>query len=432
VSVPPRTGARTAWVGTALALLTAAFVVAKTGRDALYFQGRGLYDLPRAYIGIALLALPMAFVVLALMRTLGTRRARVATPLAAALVFAAFYSVARPGGGGAMTALFLSVPLVFGVLFSLSWLLGADLLAGAARPALARAYTAIAAASMAGGVAGGGLARVLAHHIEPRALLLVAAAGLVAAAAVMAMAHARHPILRAAAATGGGRFAPFAAGRALVGEPYTALLLAIGMLASLAGILIEFQFYLAAATSGHDAATNARFFAGFYAVLNAAALGAQLLAAPFLQRRIGVHGTLLVLPGVLLGGASLLLGTASMLVRSSLRIAEGGLKSSIHRASWEQAYLPLHASHRATAKLLVDGAGPRIAEGVAAVAVYAWLRWSVGDGSLVGRSTNWVVWTLLACSLVWVVLTRRLGRRLAGDTGQAGAGSRLDVPLPDT
>ena len=64
VSDVSRAGARTAWVATALGLLTAAFVIGKTGRDALYFQGRGLYDLPRAYMAIAFLALPMASVVL--------------------------------------------------------------------------------------------------------------------------------------------------------------------------------------------------------------------------------------------------------------------------------------------------------------------------------------------------------------------------------
>jgi len=441
VNAAPRTAAaaavataaaRTAWVATVLALLTAAFVVAKTGRDALYFQGRGVYDLPRAYIGIAALSLPMAGLVLFLMRVLGTRRARCVLPLAVAAVFMLFSVTARPGGGGAMTALFLFVPLAFGVLFSLSWLLAADLLAAEPRPVLARAYAGIAAASMLGGVGGGVLAGALATVVEPRGLLWITAALLVASASVVAAAHRRFPVMHAAAASFSRRFDPLAAARALVAHRYTGVLLATGMLAALAGILVEFQFYLAAATSGHDAATHQRFFAGFYTALNGAALVVQLLVAPLLQRRIGIHGALLVLPAALLGGASILLGSASMLARASLRVAEGGLKSSIHRASWEQAYLPIAASHRGAAKLLVDGAGARIAEGLAAVAVWMWLRWQVGDGSLVGQSIDWVVWTLLGSSLVWIALTRRLGRRLA-TAGLAGTSDdRLDVPLPDT
>ena len=59
---------RVAFVAVAVALMTASFVLVKTGRDALYFQARGLFDLPKAYIGIALLSVPFAFGTLRLMK----------------------------------------------------------------------------------------------------------------------------------------------------------------------------------------------------------------------------------------------------------------------------------------------------------------------------------------------------------------------------
>ena len=45
----------------ALGLTTSAFIIAKTGRDALFFQGSGgLLRLPLVYINIAAAALPLA------------------------------------------------------------------------------------------------------------------------------------------------------------------------------------------------------------------------------------------------------------------------------------------------------------------------------------------------------------------------------------
>ncbi len=60
-------------------MLMAAVNLVKTGRDALYFQKDGIFDLPKAYLGIAVLSLPMALATLGLMRGIGPRRARCRT-----------------------------------------------------------------------------------------------------------------------------------------------------------------------------------------------------------------------------------------------------------------------------------------------------------------------------------------------------------------
>ena len=121
--VQPRFVARTMSVSAALLLITAAFTLAKTGRDAVYFQAQGLYDLPGAYLGIALLNLPVAAIMLGLMRWFGTRWARVAAAMVMAVALVLFAQVAKPGGGPLMTTIFMAIPLGFGVLFSSAWLL---------------------------------------------------------------------------------------------------------------------------------------------------------------------------------------------------------------------------------------------------------------------------------------------------------------------
>lgn len=422
----------TPFVAAAILLMAAALIVTKIGRDALFFQGRGLYDLPAAYIGIALLSLPVALVALAVMRLLGPRRARVLLPLAAAPALAAAGGVARPGGGPAMTLFFMLVPLVFGVTLSLCWLLAAELLDGAPRRELARSYSILGAASIAGGLAGGGLGTSLAPRIDPPAFLFIGAALLLGSAAVIWTTQRLFPP-RALAEGAPVSLRPRAFWGLLRGR-YSLLLLAVAMAASLAGVLIEFHFYLVAATSGNGGRESAGFFGAAYLLLNLIALVPQLLLVPRLQRLIGVHGSLLVLPGVLLGGGIALLSNISMLTWSVLRVTEGGLKSSIHRPNWEQAFLPLSRPERAVAKLLIDGAGVHTAQGLAAAAMLVWLHFVVGDRPLVGQSPVWVTVLLLAITSVWIALTRLLGRSLARATARPEAleEARPDIPLPDS
>lgn len=430
---PARLTGRTLAVALAVLLLTCSFILTKTGRDALYIQERGLYDLPMAYMGIALLSLPMALLTLGVMRTVGPRRARVFVPLAMAALLVVFHAVAQPGGGPLMTTFFILVPLAFGVVFSLSWLLTADLLDRAPHRDLVRAYSVVGAASIVGGVVGALIAKAAAPRIEPQQFLLFGAAGLVASAFVMTIAQRVCPA-RMRLVSGGGSRPTSADFRAVLRQRYSLLLLAIAAIAALVGVLIEFQFYLTAATSGNSGRENADFFASIYLVLHGTALAVQLYVMPRLQGLIGVHGSLLVLPGVLLGGTAVLLANASAAIRSALRIAEGGLKSSIHRASWEQAYLPLSRPQRVVAKLLVDGAGARLGEGLAAGLLFAWLHRIMAGPALDPRRLLFVTFLMLVTLIAWIGLTRILGRNLAVAVREAKAEDRLraEIPLMDT
>lgn len=49
-------------------LITASLVLVKTGRDALYVQQRGIFDLPIAYVGMAVFSFPTALGMLWLIR----------------------------------------------------------------------------------------------------------------------------------------------------------------------------------------------------------------------------------------------------------------------------------------------------------------------------------------------------------------------------
>ncbi len=193
---------------------------------------------------------------------------------------------------------------------------------------------------------------------------------------------------------------------AAVGQPYVRLLLSISALAAVCGLLIEFQFYLAAsAYAGGDAARTV-LFANVYIGLNLAALALQVFVAPRLQAVIGLPRSLLVLPAAIVGLAPVALGLASGTMHAVLRLTEGGLKSSFHRSSWEQAYLPIGAGCRTEARLLVDGVGTRLAEGIGAALLYLALpRATLDPGSWPG--TGGLTYALLLASVLWLVLTLR-------------------------
>ncbi len=416
---------RTFFPSLSLFLLTASFIVTKTGRDALYFnRPGGLADLPMAYLGIAILSVPAAQGTLGLMRWLGPRQARVAGLVIMALMQLVFLALIRPGGGWDMTLIFILVPVLYGVLLSLAWLLGADLLDMAPRRVLARLYSTMGASSLLGGLLGAAIARNLAPVVEPSMYLLIGVAGLLLTALVNATAHRTFPVVHMRRESDlplpspmGGEIPETPRILPLLADRYIKLLASIALLGSVAGVLIEFQFYASAAGQGRGAAMT---FANFYLWLNGAALALQLFVTPALQRRVGVYGSLFVLPVALAAAASTALATGSAVARTALRVTEGGLKSSVHRSSWEQSYLPVDRANRAPVKLLVDGMAARIGESLAAVLLIAGA--TLIDSTVIAR-------ILVGATLVWLVLTILLRRSVSPDFDMSEL--RPDLPIPD-
>jgi len=412
---------RTFYPSLSLFLLTAAFIVSKTGRDALYFGGAGdIRRLPEVYLAIAIGSIPVAQRTLGLMRAAGPRRARVLGLAAMAALQALFYSTAQPGSGWGMTLVFVLIPLLYGVLLSMAWLLGADLLDLAPRHVLGRLYATMGASSLAGGMMGGAAACVLSARMqEPASYLLVGSALLIAALAANIVAYRMFPVALMRRendlpmpSTEGGAIPPSSGVTPLLRDSYIAMLAAIALAGSVVGVLIEYQFYAAAAS---EAGGAPKLFARFYFWLNAAAFVLQVLVTPALQSRIGVHRSLLVLPAVLVSLASAAVLTGSAGARMVLRVVEGGLKSSIHRSGREQTYLPVDRARRAAAKLLVDGMAARTGECLAAVALLA-------------APAGLLLPGVLAMSVVWLGLTLVLQRNgVVAEIAELGP----DLPIPD-
>lgn len=361
-----------------LFLTTAGFIVTKTGRDALYVQDGGIYALPWAYLGIAALAPGFAVGMLTLIRWLGMRRARVLSLLAMGVFQLFVATIARPGGDPVMTTIFMLIPLVYGVLLSAAWLLGSELLEGVSSAARAKSYAIFGAASMAGGTVGAGLARLLGTAFEPQLLFAIGAVGLALAAGVLEYAHRQFPLGQVWKPTRQearlkGVMPSIRETAPHLGHPYIRSLLWVAVASGFVGVFIEFLFFYSVATGATTGKENSVLFSGLYLTLTAGSLILQLTLTPVLQHFVGVRGSLLVLPVALAAGSVATIVGGAGLGYFALRVLEGSLKSSVHRSNWEQTYGPLSPSERSVVKVLIEGLGVRMAEGLAGLVIVVWL-----------------------------------------------------------
>jgi ATP/ADP translocase len=408
-----------------LGLTTLAFIVAKTGRDALFFQGSGgLLQLPLVYINIGAASLPLALIFVKAMKIWGARPARIGIFLLAAGVMAAAAPFLEAGDNQLMLAIFIFIPAIFGLLFASLWLLATDIFEKTEKRNAARAFSKIGAGTLVGGMAGGLIAKGLAPYLDPKWLILLGALVILGVVSLILRIHSRFPtniVAKQSSDKRTGILTPLT-------NKYSLTLLFIAMTGALAGLLIDFQFYAAAAGANMGSKGNTSFFANFYILLNFMSLLLQLFATPTIQDRVGLRGGLMVLPLALIGAASFATAAATALSRSVLRVTEGGLRSSVHRSIWEQAFIPLDSTERSAVKLAVDGIGARIAEIAGAVAILLWLKQAASGGGLpMPLDTSWIVWFTLATVAIWLVITQKLRTQVKEEGAEAKVKSVRDV-----
>jgi len=391
-------------------LLTLSFILAKTGRDALFFQGEGLFKLPMAYMLIGVAAIPVAFLFVQVMKVYGARPARVGVLIFAAAAMAVFVPFLKPQNYPVLLALFIFIPTIFGILYASVWLLASDIFENAPKVVSSHSFSKIGASSIAGGILGGFLAKGLAPYVDPRWLVMLGAAVILMVACVVIKTHQKFPT----------NIVPNKDKKktekitvsSVFHRKYARTLLLVSMTAALAGLFIDFQFYAAASSAGMGSKGNANFFANFYIMLSLASLILQLFAAPKIQDWLGLRGGLVILPLALIGGATFVTAAATALSRSVLKVTEGGLKASIHRSLWEQAFIPVDSEIRSFVKIMVDGMGARVAEAIGASALLLWLLQIQVPGKglppIASLDTRWMAWMVLLTVILWLALTRNL------------------------
>lgn len=352
-----------------LLLVITAHSMLETARDALFLAKLPVKELTGVYVIVAALALLIGPASGALSRRLGAHRAlTVSLFVAAALTGGLFF---MRGHASAVIALYVVSGLLGAILVPQFWAVvdGMFTMAQARR-----LFGVVATAGVLGGVVGSGAAALLVGVLPVATLLLVASAilGLTATLTLLAPAGEKPPEDKQPARVSVFREEPF--------------LLRIGLLVILSTsslLVLDYLFKLRVALSIPPAELGA-FFARFYTGLNALSIVVQLFLGGAIIRRLGVAAAVGFTPALLLlASLGTLFSGGALIAVFAAKLADGGLRYSVHRVSSELLYLPVPTSARERAKPLLDGAFARGAQALTALALLGLGAVGLGSGRLV-------------------------------------------------
>lgn len=356
-----------------VAMVVAAFLLAKPVRNGLFLQRYGPYALVYVYAAVPL-ALTM---VVPLMTRLTSRFGQRVVIIASLWFFCAnavlFWVLFRVADVWVLPAILYVWVNCFGVIAPVqAWTFVSALFD--TRQAK-RLFGLVGAGASFGGITGGLLGRLLVGPVGGTVNLLLVLATLIGvAASVVSVFVARRPRSRvprgAADGSAGGpaRGAFGDAVQAISQSRYLRLIAALVFLVAIATQWVGFQLSVVADSRfAGDADHLTRFYSSFNLYLGVAAFLLQLFATgPFL-RRYGMTFAILLLPFSLFGGTALIFvlpAFGSVLLTAAF---DQGLRFSIDKASYELLYLPLTSRQRAQLKALIDIVVNRSADAVGAI-----------------------------------------------------------------
>ncbi len=345
---PETTPAAPAVLGPTVAAgaMVAQFVMGKATRDALFLSHFPVELLPRAMVAATALS---ALSALASSRALARRppeRVVAAAFAASAACLLALWAFGRGGNERPVALLVYAHAAVFGAtLTAVFW----SLVAESFDPhAAKRCVGRIAAGATLGGVVGGLSAWVLPARVGVAPMLL-AMAGLhgLAGACVRGL---RPPPARVRPAPAGPAPGPLA----LAGDGY---LRALGLLVLISAAVQALLDYV---LSSHAAAAYGRgpallsFFAAYQTAVGLLSLALQAAAGRPVLERLGLAGTVALLPAALAGGGVLYAIAPALWTAALWRGADGTLRASLFRSAYEVLYAPVAPEVRRRAKALID------------------------------------------------------------------------------
>lgn len=332
-------------------VLVAQQVVAKATRDALFLSNFPVARLPLMMIASAALSV---FAVIGMSRAIAAFTPARILPLslgtsAASLVVG--WALLPHAPLAIAVALYLQVAAFGATLISGFW----SLVNEAFDPATAKRRIAwIGGGGTFGGLLGGVLAWQLAGAVSLRTMLLLSAAmHLLAAFTLLPIQPLPHRPQ--------GKEAP----RGRAGSAY---LVSLAMLVTVLATGDAIMDYLlgAYASAAHGRSSGLlSFFALFHALTGVATLAAQTLATRPLLKKLGVTGTVSVLPATMIGASLVPFGPVF------LRASTAVVSRSLHRSAYELLFTPIPNERRRRWKTFIDVGFERFGSAFGAGAVLA-------------------------------------------------------------
>jgi len=347
-------------------LLIAQQVAAKATRDALFLSSFSAAELPKAMALAALLSLGAVAMASRGYVRFGPGRVVPALLSASAALYVVEWWLLGWMGAPVAWLVFLHVA-VFGVIVvSGFWsVVNERFDPHAAKPAVAR----IGIGATAGGVLGGLGSERLVAMTDLRTTLLALA--LINGVAALGVAWTG---VGTDAMTGGGDQA--GAGernglRVLGRSAYLKQIALLVALVSLAGTLLDWALKAGAAATFPSERELMSFFAFFYTAMSLGTLALQTLASRPLLERLGIAGTVAILPGIVLLFSAVALAVPQVATLAAARGAGYLVENSLFRSGYELLYTPLPAGEKRATKALVDVGFDRLGDAVGSGVILA-------------------------------------------------------------
>jgi len=328
-------------------MLTAALaighqVAGKSLREGLFLSTYSVADLPKAMLGSALAAIPIALLVARLMTRFGPARLAPLLFVSSALLSLLEWALITEFPRAVALLVYLHVSIGGALLMSAVW----SIINERFDPhTLKRLVGRIAASATLGGLVGGLAMERMAHLLNARSTLpLVAGMCLVAAIGTQRLGATMSP--------SGTTLNESVQSPRFTGYLWTLALLVASSAA--ASAFADFGLKQAAVARFASAEQLVRFFAVLYTGASLVSFVLQAFVARLLFGSIGLGGTLAVAPfcGVGLGALASL--SPSFLTIGALRGSDLVLGPSLFRSAFEPLFTPLPASTKRGTKALID------------------------------------------------------------------------------
>lgn len=347
-------------------------VAARSLREGVFLGTFSVAELPKAMLGAAVAAIPMALLVARWMARFGPGRlAPVMFVLSALGSFGEWWLLPLMPKPVAI-ALYLHVSIGSALLVSAFW----SIINERFDPHTLKGVVGrIGGASTFGGLMGGLMMERVAHWLSPRtSLILIGCLALGGAVCTQR--------LGATLST-----AKLVDEKKVPGERLTGYLRTLALLVACTAAVSAFgdfalkQAAVARITSSTEALT--RFFAIFYTAAALAGFLLQTLVSRRLLDTIGVGGTLCVPPLIGVGLGILSLVSPSLLTIGALRGSDLSLGPSLYRTAFEPLFTPVAAASKRRAKALIDVVFDKGGETAASLAIMGLLT---GGAAIVARA----------------------------------------------
>lgn len=411
--------ARTAFMSLYLLFVMVAYYILKPVSAAMFLNKFNIDKLPYLYILIAGGGGVLAYLYTRVALNASLTVAVTWTMLIAVLCLLALWWLIGLNLPWMLYVFNVWVSLFSIVLFSQGWLVAANVFDS--REAK-RLYGLLGLGAVLGAAVGSAVTTFTVKIVGTRNLILACAAMV-----ILAFGAFLGAIRRKGAALGGARAADaekieFSARDifAAVGRHrHLQAIIAITLLTFIVDELVDFQFQAMAKHSFRGDQLTA-FFGGFFVYLNLVSLALQLFLTAWVVRRIGVGGTIQIMPvsiTIASIGAAAVPGLASAII---LRFSEAVNRYTFNRTAMELLFLPLPADLRNRTKAFMDIFVDRFGRGMAGVLLAVMLWAGLRDMRILAMLT-------LVFTGSWIFLARLAQREYMGTVRSRVERRRLEL-----